>query len=81
MGFSDMIDIQSWYQGKAPASVFSGDIFNFDWRIYTAQSLVFNTASLELKIFFDTGTPRGSLPLKPVYERVTVRFEKEGRLP
>jgi hypothetical protein len=74
VSLSDMIAMQSWYRGDAPGPVFSGDIFNHDWRVYTAQSMVFVPAALELRIFFDTGTPAAGLPKNPVYESVPVEF-------
>jgi len=70
----DMIAIQSWYQGEKPGSIAQGDLFNYGWRVYTAQSMVFCPNTLELKVFFDTGAPEGGLPKAPVYETVAVDF-------
>jgi hypothetical protein len=70
----DLIDIQSWYRGETPGSIFDGSIFNYDWRVYTAQSMVFSPKGLTLRVFFDTGTPEGGLPEQPVYRDVTVGF-------
>ena len=70
----DMIAIQSWYQGDKPGSIAQGDIFNRDWRVYTAQSMVFCPNTLELRVYFDTGGPEAGLPTAPDYETVAVDF-------
>ena len=75
VSFDDIVAIQSWYKGDKPGSIFSGDLFNYDWRIYTALSLVFCPNTLKLKVFFDNGVPKDGPPVKPQYEEIKVNFK------
>jgi len=72
--FDDVVAIQSWYKGKKPDSIFLGDLFNYDWRIYTAQSIVFCPKTLKLKAFFDNLEQPDGLPVKPNYDEIEVSF-------
>lgn len=74
LDLGDLESIQTYYQGDKPASIYTGDLYNYDWRIYTAQVILFCPNTLEVLVFFDTGEPEGGLPLPPVFEEVSAGF-------
>lgn len=71
---SDLVAIQTYFQGDKPASMAFGDLYNYDWRVYTGQVILFCPNTLELQIFFDTNEPQDGLPIHPIFEKVSPRF-------
>lgn len=74
VSFDNIVAIQSWHKGEKPGSIFLGNIFNYGWRIFTAQSMVFCPNTLKLKIFFDQGEPKDGLTPHPEYKEIRVKF-------
>jgi len=74
LDLSDLESIQTYYQGDKPGSIYIGDLYNYDWRVYTAQVYLFCPNTLELWVFFENNQVEDGLPLPPVFEKVSPRF-------